>query len=170
MNLISIVSQLPRHPTLRYRDRPLTAIDGISVHHSADEGNPWSWAQYHIKPAAEGGPPWTPDGLGAPGICYHAAVMRDGRAYKLQLDRTQCWHTADHNGHTLGIVFQGHLGRLPPTEAQIASGLWVVRQYMRAYPAIVAPNIRGHGEWNPGATECPGTWLAQALRAALAAA
>ncbi len=174
MNIRNIVDQLPKHPdpANTYKTRPLDGVDGISLHHSADEGDPWSWARYQILPQDKGGPRWTPDrdgdGIpdGAPAICYHAAAMRNGRLFKTQNDSTKCWHTADHNHHLIGIVCQGDFTRRPPTEPQVRALLWLVEHYMAAYN-IAPENVRGHGEWQGGGTSCPGTWLAAAVRAAI---
>lgn len=147
-----IVQQLTRIEPVP--TRPLEAIDGIAIHHSGDEGTPAGWARYHTTPPDKGGPSWGP----ANSIGYHAAVMRDGRAYKTAYDRDQTPGVANHNRHLLSIVCQGNFAQTPPTAAQIRTLLEVVRQYASAY-GIPIDRVRTHGEWQDDpawATSCPG--------------
>lgn len=149
--MIDVVNYLPKHNTLRYQDRPTGNIKFVIVHHSADEGDPWGWARYHV------------DHHGWPGIGYHAAVMRDGTVLKTNLDRTLSYHAGGaYNPISVGICFQGDLSKRPPTVEQLAAGLVTVNRYVRAYNA----QIKGHGEVMQ--TACPGAaWLVDWLRRAI---
>lgn len=164
--LADIVHDLSRLPPVPQRDRK--RIDGIAIHHSADEGTPWSWARYHTTSPDQGGPSWGP----AACIGYHAAVMRSGQAYKTANDSDRTPGVANHNGHLLHVVCQGNFVTTPPTEAQFTTLLKVVRTYMQAY-AIPIQRVRTHGEWQEDpawATDCPGVkWLGAIVRGALAA-
>lgn len=152
MELKHIVAQLARVTPVP--TRPTSAIDGIAVHHSADEGNPTSWARYHTTAPEKGGPSWGP----ANTIGYHAAVMRDGTCYKTAYDGDQTPGVAYHNRHLLHFVLQGNLAKTPPTAAQIRGLLGVLRIYMNAYN-IPIDRVRTHSEWQDHpewATSCPG--------------
>lgn len=165
--LIDLVVALPRSAQVPQRDRK--AIDGIAVHHSGDEGGPQGWARYHTTPPDQGGPDWGPCAC----IGYHAAILRDGRAFKTANDSDRTAGVANHNTHLLHIVCQGNLAQTPPTEIQFAQLLRAVRQYMTAY-AIPIERVRTHGEWQDDpawATSCPGiSALGTLVRGALAAA
>lgn len=164
--MIDIVLRLPRiEPVPK---RPLAGIDGIAIHHSGDEGTPQSWARYHTSAPDQNGPDWGP----AATIAYHAAVMRDGEAYKCAYDGDQTPGVAWHNGHLLHVVCGGNLAVKPPSEDQFATLLRVIRQYMTAY-AIPLERVRTHGEWQDDpawATACPGIgYLGALVRGALRA-
>lgn len=147
-----IAMQLPRIEPVT--TRPLTAIDGLAIHHAADEGTPQAWARYHTTSPDQGGPSWGP----ATTIGYHVAIMRDGTVYKCAKDSDQTPGVANHNRHLIHIVLQGDLTKTQPTPAQIRSLLEVCRQYQGAY-AVPTDRVRGHQEWvdDPAwATSCPG--------------
>lgn len=152
MKTLDIVEQLSRVPPVP--TRPLNLIDGIAIHHSADEGTPASWAQYHTKAPADGGPSWGP----ANTIGYHRAVLRDGTVYKTAFDRDQTPGVANHNRHLVHIVLQGNLTKAPPSKEQLLGALSAVREFMTAY-GIPIERVRTHGEWQDDpawATACPG--------------
>lgn len=155
--LVDIVGKTKQHASLRYYSRPLSGITHLVVHHSADEGTPWSWAEYHV-----GHHGW-------PGVAYHVAVMGDGTAYKCQPDSAISYHAGGKfNPVAFGFVLQGDLTKHEPTAKQLAKLLLVARRYVRAY-SIPPGNIIGHRDAMPGSTVCPGApWVVEFLRAALA--
>lgn len=159
-----IVQDLPRRNPVPQRSPK--DIDGIAIHHTADEGTPWSWARYHTTPPEQGGPSWGP----AATIGYHVAVMRSGIVYKTANDQDRTPGVAHHNYHLIHIVLQGDLAVSPPTEQQFRELLKVARQYMDAY-AIPVDRVRTHGEWQEDpawSTSCPGIgYLGALVRGAL---
>lgn len=147
-----IVLQLPRIEPVP--TRPLPAIDGIAIHHSADESAPASWARYHTKAPADGGPSWGP----ANSIGYHSAVMRDGEWFKTAFDRDQTPGVAGHNRRLIHVVLQGNLAKTPPTAAQIRRLMEVLGHYQAGYN-IPIDQVKTHSEWQDDpawATSCPG--------------
>jgi len=147
-----IVTQLPRIEPVP--TRPLTAIDGIAIHHAADEGTPQAWARYHTSSPENNGPSWGP----ANSIGYHVAILRGGLAYKCAYDRDQTPGVANENHHLIHVVLQGDFTRTLPDPAQIRTLLVVCRQYQQAY-SIPTDRVRGHQEWVTDpvwATGCPG--------------
>lgn len=148
-----IVYDLPRNEPVT--TRPLSAIDGIAIHHSDDMGDPWIWARYHTTPPDQGGPSWGP----AATIGYHVAVMRDGTVYKCARDMDKTPGVANHNWHLIHIVCQGNFSESsPPPADQVVHLLATIQAYRAAY-AIPIERVKGHTEWvdDPAwATTCPG--------------
>jgi len=135
--------------------RALTLIDGIALHHSGDEGSPYSWARYHTSSPAQHGPSWGP----ANSIGYHVAVMRNGDTFKTAYDRDRVPGVAWHNDHLIHLVCQGNFARIGPGRVQLESLLRVVQHYRRGYPKITVGAVRTHSEWQTApewATACPG--------------
>lgn len=161
-----IVFALPR--IIPIPQRSVDDIDGIAIHHSGDEGNPWSWAKYHTSPPHKGGPSWGPGHT----IGYHSAIMRSGMVYKTALDQDRTPGVAHHNYHLLHIVCQGDLTQQAPTQAQFESLLRTIYQYQGSYyTRITTGRIRTHEEWQDDpdwATFCPGiSYLGVLVRGAI---
>lgn len=140
-----IVDYLPTHSEEEWDERDLNDIKYIVIHHSADEGNPWSIAQAHID-------------KGWPGIGYDTVITRDGTIFKTNLDKNINYHTGDFNKHSLGICLIGNFEEYPPSYEQLFSLLYMLHKYGRAYD-VVADDVLGHKETPDSSTKCPGKFV-----------
>ncbi len=144
---------LPRHPTLRYESRALSAISHIAIHHSATPPSmsPYRIAEMQISPdGARGKEAW-------PGIGYHYFVHADGRIEQTNALETVSFHVHKHNAYSAGVVFAGSFmnGRVP-TSAQLRSGAQLVAWLMQRLNVPLA-RVWGHKEFPDNDTICPGS-------------
>lgn len=108
---------IPTNPAKPYRTRPLAAITGIIVHHSATKtGSAAAYANFHIKE------------YGWAGIAYHYVINTDGT-----VNETLDWgkignHCAGMNTRTLGIVLTGNFDKTDPTPAQMEALAQLITQ------------------------------------------
>ena len=95
--------ELPRHPTLRYRNRPLSGISYLAVHHTAlpTTIGPERIAEAHVdEDLTRGKRAW-------PGIGYHYYIPEDGELLQTQPVEKRSYHVGRHNYYTVGVVFSG---------------------------------------------------------------
>ncbi len=144
-----ITATLPQHATNRYSSRPLTAIKGLVIHHSAASGEipPQNVAAYHVRKD------W-------PGMGYHFYITSDGAIYQCNKLETISYHVGVANDYTVGICLAGRFmdGALPP-DRQLAAATHLCA-YLADKLNVGLANIKGHKEWPETGTACPGSdWL-----------
>ena len=151
--MINVVNYLPRHTTKRYASRKTSDISHIIIHHGAGDGDPWSYARFHVQDRD-----W-------PGIGYHVVLTPDGIPFKTNNDTTVCYHASGWNTKAIGICLAGNFSRRKLSFHQSLVLLETIRLYRVAY-GIPSSNILGHGE--VASTECPGDTIdMDALREAV---
>ena len=150
MKVISIVDELPRHPTKEYRNRPASGIRQIIIHNSATKPNSpdgrkdvEAFASYHINVRD-----W-------PGIGYDYVIGRDGTVWKTNENKAVNYHAGNANSNSLGICLVGDFDTTTVPSAQWQSALELTRQLMKAYDIQVVKVI-GHREVQGASTNCPG--------------
>ena len=148
--ITDIVDKLPKHATLRYDTRALSAITHLTIHHSAAPANipPERIASYHV------GKDW-------PGIGYHFLVEPDGTIYQTNRLETVSYHVYKQNAYSVGICTEGNfVGGVIPTPKQIETVGHLVA-WLTQKLNIPLENAKGHKEFPENATACPGDdWLA----------
>lgn len=106
MKPISLIGELPVHPTKKYDTRAVSAIKRIVVHTSNWDTTPKKLAEYDITPY------YIVDGekiynhiskTGCPAITYHECVMDDGTVYSTLPYQQVSWHAGAWNPGSLGI-------------------------------------------------------------------
>ncbi len=95
------------------------------------------------------------------GIGYHAVVEQDGRLAEGRPLWAVGAHAArkggpNYNPESLALCFSGNLNMRPPTPAQWAAGVALLRWWQLLWPEAV---IKGHGELPELSTDCPGRYL-----------
>jgi N-acetyl-anhydromuramyl-L-alanine amidase AmpD len=156
----NIAEQLPRHPTLRYERRALSAITHVAVHHTAAPPTlgPVRIAELHIQAdPARGKDAW-------PGIGYHFFIHADGAIEQTNPLETVAFHVYRHNAYTVGVVFAGSFmnGKIP-TSAQLRSGAHLIAWLMQEHDVPLA-RVWGHREFPENVTVCPGSEWQQGNR------
>ncbi len=142
-----ITNELPKHATKRYRQRPLSNVDTIVIHHTATRPSisAEAIARYHVSA----------NGRNWPGIAYHFVIPPDGRVLQTNALETMSYHVGTHNDHTIGVCLVGNFTYAPPTDEQIESGARLVA-YLRDVIGWLAA-VRPHRALSQ--TACPGaTW------------
>ena len=142
------------HPTLRYAARPMSAVTGLVVHHTAaraDAGWP-AVARYHVQ------------SNGWPGIAYHFGIEPDGVVSYLGDVATVRYHARQANGWSIGICCAGDYSKTDPPGGMVevlgvllnALEAWLgLRQ---AQPAA-QPTVQRLGHRDVVETTCPGDRL-----------
>lgn len=145
--MTSLVTRLPRHPSLRYESRSLDQIDHLVIHHSAvaPEVGPDVIAGYHVTD------------LNWPGIGYHFVVYPDGHVAQTNALTTTTYHARQFNTSGVGIALLGNFDAMPPTVAQM-EGAASVCAWLRRELGLPLEAIQGHRELVN--VTCPGRqWL-----------
>jgi hypothetical protein len=140
-----IVGELSKHPTRKYKQRDLDAIDTIVIHHtvSPPDRTIESIASYHVN------------GRGYPGIAYHFVIKDNGKIYQTNYLKTVSAHTYGQNGHTVGVALQGDFTDKSPPQKQLDAGRNTVMY------------LKKQGDWGVAKhrdfvqTACPGQSWAQ---------
>lgn len=96
--VINIIDQLPKHPTLRYRKRSIEGIDKYILHHAASDHPILQQALYHIN------------GRGWPGIGYCIMIAND-KIYQVNYLDTESYHCSGQNEHSVGVCILGDLSK-----------------------------------------------------------
>jgi len=134
---------LKKHPTKTYPRRALAAIDTIVVHHTATTKNtPEEIADYHV------------DHLDWPGAAYHIYIRKSGAPYLLNDLEAASYQCYNHNGHTIGLGFEGDFTRHSHTQQQIEVGRMVVEWLCFVLNRELA--VKGHKTMPDNSTACPG--------------
>ncbi len=138
-----LTGKLPRHPLLRYPERPLAQIRHIVLHHtatSADVG-PYEVAAEHVEVNR-----W-------PGIGYHFFVSAEGRASRTQDLNAQTFHARQFNPAAVGIALAGDYTSAVPPAPQLDAVADLIADLVRDL-GLPLSSIRGHREIV--GTPCPG--------------
>jgi len=155
-----LTRSLPRHATLVYHERPLTAIDRVVLHHTeASKATTWqSVAQYHVN------------SNGWPGIGYHIGVRSFAGKVKVSLlndPRTRSYHAHTvGNNQGLAVCLAGSFVREEPTveEVDVLRRITQVVWRWTTWPTSPSPlPVVGHRDVPGNQTSCPGDKLAAVL-------
>ena len=139
--MIYLVSQLPKHPTKRYGKRRLDQIKYFVVHHSANDGDVYSAARYHVS-------------KGWPGIGYTFWIDQDGEIYTTNDLDTICYGVANNNTRCLSICVQGNFDSKTPNEAQLKA----LKNLITHLNGLIGKRpVKVHRDFV--ATGCPGNML-----------
>lgn len=147
--MIDITGELKRHANRKYKERPLSDIKMVVVHHSATKPNTPdgkrdvnAFANYHVT------------NNGWPGIGYHYVVAPDGTVYKTQPNNVISYHASGANSHSLGVCLVGSFDIDEVPAAQWGAALELVKELMVAY-GVPVDRVIGHREV-PASKTCPG--------------
>ena len=142
-----VISQLPRHPTLRYTIRERGAVSTIIIHHSvvpptvdADR-----IARYHVETS------------GWPGIGYHFFVGVDGYIRQTQPLEAISYHAGDvGNREGVGVCLSGDFTNQVPSDLQLTATAQLVAWLLNDLD-LSLDAVHGHSDYRD--TQCPGlTW------------
>lgn len=128
---------------LRYPEPLAEQLNTIIVHHTAlppDQG-PLEIQQLHMEQR------------GYADIGYHFIISPDGTLYEGRRIELRGAHTRSYNTGTVGIVLQGNMSIIEPSQEQLQS-LSALIDYLRDTYGIT--HLAGHHDFNPDDTECPG--------------
>jgi len=141
--LTDLRDTLKKHPTKKYAVRGLGEIDTIVVHHTATtSASPEAIALWHV------------DHNKWPGAAYHLYIRKSGAAYLMNDLEAASYQCYKHNGHTLGLGFEGDFTKESHTEDQIRVGRLAV-DWLRGLLGVDLP-LKGHGQMPDQSTACPG--------------
>jgi N-acetylmuramoyl-L-alanine amidase len=155
------LKKLATHPTKRWGKRSLNSIKQVVVHQVLSEGTFENIAKYHVTPSKDNHISKT----GAPGICYHYGVEKDGTIYIFNDESYITWHCKGHNIKSIGILVRGNFsgpswkGTEKPTEKQIEGLKNLLDFLIDKYPEI---KIFGHCDL-ANKPNCPGTIIANSI-------
>ena len=161
-NILDYTNVLPWHKTRTWSKRPLKKINKIVVHQSLTNGAGILEGinNYHITPGQNNH--ISPNG--APHICYHYAIGKDGSVYQCNQLSSLVWHTRGQNTSGIGIVVLGNFdgpsytGKEKPTELQIKNTNRLIDFLLKKDNINIEPTeIYGHKDF--GKENCPGTIL-----------
>ncbi len=163
----SLIGKLATHPTKTWNTRSLGGIENVAVHQVGGPGDIEGIAKYHTRP----GPQNHLSEDGAPSICYHYGIAKDGTCYHLTEDKYLTWHCANRNARSLGVLVEGnfdgpgHEGTEKPTEEQLEALPKLLDYLKEKYPAV---KVLGHCELAVASHKkdyCPGTIVMEAINA-----
>lgn len=131
-------------------------IDGITIHHVASNGTPYTTATYCTRSIAQGG-------KGLPKTQYHFWIEPGGEIYYCLDLLYGPWHdNCGHQNTHISVVLNGALHKAPPTTAALVAATRLTAWLMREY-AIPLEQVTGHNEWAMRClgrttmfTQCPG--------------
>lgn len=130
--IIDVVDMLPRHSTKPVPTRPLSAVNMFILHHSGTPGgDPWTFADYHIKWKSAKDTGWF-------GIGYSYVIMPNGTIYQTQYLTTRAYHAGNANTAGIGVCLVGDRG---PTRYQWDAAKWLYRHLRPMFPVL---DIFGH--------------------------
>jgi N-acetylmuramoyl-L-alanine amidase len=154
-----VIKHLTLAPNPRYQGklwgfRPESMIDKVIAHQELGEGTTVQVHNYHISKESHVKP-----GTGAPKICYHYTIEKDGTVYLVNDITDVVWHCKGQNLHAVGIMLCGdfdgedHVGKSKPTPEQLAS-LSQLFDHLVGLLNITKREIYGHMDF--GKPACPG--------------
>ena len=141
--VIDISDSLPRHPTREWTVRATPTR--IVVHTTAsDNQDPHKTARYHITPGKDN----HISQKGAPGLCYHDFVTKDGCVYHCNDYKYSTWHAGLYNKTSIGLVmaYKGKHPNMTQYDSMIQQAVKICLQF-----GITPQNVIGH-------REVPGMW------------
>jgi N-acetyl-anhydromuramyl-L-alanine amidase AmpD len=177
MEIIDLRNELPknRDPERVWKIRRSREIDMLVVHQSAcKDCSTKGIAKYHTSPTEDRNndgriDAWETNHLsakGAPGICYHYTIERNGTVYKCNSHWEIVWHAgvSSVNKRSIGICLLGdfsgptYVGREKPTKKQLVSLDELLEYFLIADTwSVDNQNIIGHCEAKKSKESCPGT-------------
>jgi N-acetyl-anhydromuramyl-L-alanine amidase AmpD len=177
MEIKDVRNTLPknRDPNRVWKIRKSSKIDTIVVHQAACKGaTTRGIAKYHTSPTEDRNndgriDAWETNHLsakGAPAICYHYTIERDGTVYKCNSHWEIVWHAGKRsvNKRSIGICLLGdfsgptYAGKQEPTKEQLNSLEELIDYFFMADTWYVKKeNIKGHCEIKKSKASCPGT-------------
>ena len=96
--MIDISNELPKHPTMKWKEREEDKITHLIVHCTASNNqDPVKTANYHINSKAL-------SKKGAPGIAYHDFITNTGTIYHCNNYNKITWHAGLYNSYSVGVV------------------------------------------------------------------
>lgn len=172
MTIKNIIDELPKHPTKKWGKRNLSIISEVIVHQAAARGaTAFNVNTYHITPSSDKNhdgviESWERNHLsdtGAPHICYHYVIEKDGTIEQCNNVTDITWHAKGHNIMAIGIMLagyfkgRGHEKADEPTKEQLDSLVWLLNKLHEDFPKISKNNYKGHCEVDPvNKIACPG--------------
>ncbi len=136
----NLTSKLQRNGN--YKERKLSQISGIIVHHSASENqDAYDYAKWHVKHNK-----WA-------GIGYHYVIQPNGNVYQTNELTQISHHTAGHNTANIGICVSGHFDKYSMTSQQQNSLIELIKNLKSTFNIH---RIKGHNEL--ANTQCPGKY------------
>lgn len=105
-------------------------------------------------------------------IGYHFVVSADGTVFQGRSDERRTGaHVSGQNTGNIGVALMGNYISVAPPDAQLSGAVEIVGWIGRAYGISLDRNrVKGHKEWAPGTTSCPGTELLNRIPTILARA
>jgi len=143
----NVISQLPRHPTLRYTIRERGAVSAIIIHHSVvpPTVDAQRIARYHVEKS------------GWPGIGYHFFVGADGYIRQTQALEAISYHAGDMGNRVgVGVCLSGDFTNQAPSDLQLTATAQLVAWLLNDLD-LSLDAVHGHSDYRD--TQCPGlTW------------
>lgn len=114
-------------------------------------------ARLHMKPGhiSEGG---------ADGLQYHYAVLSDGVVVQVRDENAKLWHAAAAEPNEYGLAVLVTAGPGDAMTDMQRQSLLELLDAKRVKYNLNRTRVRGHGEWSPGHTACPGAQVLQVVR------
>ncbi len=178
--IVDVTGQLMRHPTKKWRSRPVAAIERLYFHHSGRLGaaglqGVQNSARYCVK--HRGRKDHHGKASGWPGLPYHLwlpyeNVLTDGllTVFRGNPDSARVYHTGGQaNTHGLGVVFQGNTTKFGLSSGQKACASALIPYELGRHGLGVADGISWHSDskrfGGSGKPSCPGQGAVEWLRA-----
>lgn len=134
-----IRTELTKHKTLSYKRRNIDDITDVIIHHSAMEGTPKDFSDYHVNNKN-----W-------PGLAYHYMIDKKGQIYLCNQISFITYHCQNNNSKSIGICFIGNYEN--DTMDSIQS--WKCIHLLAHIHAVIGHFTLGyHSQYK--ATLCPG--------------
>lgn len=152
--IIDLVDQLPRSSDAAnvFPRRAIARLRSLVIHRHAGipAPAPQQLAEQHISDPRR---LW-------PGIGFHFVVSSDGDVYQTNALETACYHIAEHNADSVGIVLTGGLESAAPPARQLASTAALLA-WLMAELGLGSESIAGHSDFAGQDASCPGAgWQA----------
>lgn len=148
----------PRFQGNLWKQRSEYDIDKVIIHQELGDGDTISVNNYHTNPDSHINP-----GIGAPKICYHYTIEKDGTVYKVNDHKDIVWHCKGQNQSSIGIMLCGnfdgptHEGTsIGPTDNQVKY-LKMLLEKLKIDLQLTNKDFYGHCDF--GKKNCPGTSL-----------
>jgi N-acetyl-anhydromuramyl-L-alanine amidase AmpD len=182
MRINDLRKELPKNPDPDrvWKKRDSKDIKGIAIHQSASDGTTWGIAKYHTDPTSDR----DGDGIieswernhvsskGAPAICYHYTIEKNGEINWCNDLDSIVWHAGTSKGNRdyIAICVIGNFsgptyeGKEEPTDAQINS-LKYLLDFLTVsdFLGLSKEDVVGHNDLKKSKENCPGTMLSIAL-------
>jgi len=179
MQIVNSIKTLPWHPTKRWSKRKVENITTVVVHQAASRATgPEPINKYHITPTSDRDKDGTIEGweknhispTGAPHICYHFAISKDGTVHQCNELTDITWHCKGKNTIALGILVCGYFNGPgvkqadEPSIEQLNSLKELLNTLKKQLPTV--KKFIGHCEADPvNKAACPGDTVMKTLKA-----